>query len=247
MKRILVFLILCAVIVGTAAAAYFVRHRLPPSTAVVVHAPSAAPAESLPLADQASAASLAPSLRIAVPFSPQAPSANWDALHEEACEEMSLIMAMHYWKRTPLTPEIAEQELQSLVEWEHHNGYKDDVTMEELTNIAVMYYDASVLLDTNVTAASIKNYLRQGRPIIVPAAGRMLGNPYFSGQGPWYHALLITGYENGKFITNDPGTKRGENYEYDEATLLNAIHDWAGKKEDIAKGGKAMVVVDRVK
>jgi hypothetical protein len=37
-----------------------------------------------------------PSLLINVPFSPQAPFAVWNPLHEEACEEMALIMVHHY-------------------------------------------------------------------------------------------------------------------------------------------------------
>jgi len=71
----------------------------------------------------------------------------------------------------------------------------------------------------------------------------MLGNPYFSGEGPWYHMLVITWYDHRGFITNDPGTKRGEGYHYDEATLINAIHDWTGVKENIAQGGKSMLII----
>jgi hypothetical protein len=71
----------------------------------------------------------------------------------------------------------------------------------------------------------------------------MLGNPYFSGDGPPYHMLVLTGYKRGKFITNDPGTRRGEGYMYKEDVIMNAIHDWAGSKETIRDGEKAMMVV----
>ncbi|NOS68166.1 MAG: hypothetical protein HOO67_07475, partial [Candidatus Peribacteraceae bacterium] len=86
-------------------------------------------------------------------------------------------------------------------------------------------------------------------PVVIPAAGRDLGNPYFSGEGPWYHALTIIGFEEGwtgdKFIVNDPGTKRGSQYKYDVDVLVSAIHDWTGVKEDIRNGRKAMVIIER--
>ena len=40
---------------------------------------------------------------IKVPFGVQAPNANWDALHEEACEEASLIMMAHFLKNTGIS------------------------------------------------------------------------------------------------------------------------------------------------
>jgi len=243
-KNPLVVLILLLCI---AAMALWLRNR-ETQIDLVLKVPSSGTVASTSWKPQAiSSQSSAPrSLRITVPFSPQAPAANWDALHEEACEEMALLMVLHYWKQTPLSPADAENELQELIAWEHANGYKDDVTAQELMNIAVMHDGAEVILDTDVSAENIKKYLRQGKPVIVPTAGRMLRNPYYSGDGPWYHALVITGYEGGRFITNDPGTKRGENYPYAQSVILNAIHDWTGKKEDIAQGRKAMLIVDGI-
>ena len=48
----------------------------------------------------------------------------------------------------------------------------------------------------------------RGVPVLLPAAGRLLRNPYFSGQGPLYHMLVVKGYtRDGKIITDDPGTR----------------------------------------
>ena len=90
----------------------------------------------------------------------------------------------------------------------------------------------------------LKKYLAQGYPIIVPAAGRKLGNPNFTAPGPLYHNLVLVGYDGNTIITNDPGTRRGEGYEYDIDVIFNAIHDFTGKPESINQGRKAMIVVD---
>ncbi|MDD5025822.1 MAG: C39 family peptidase [Candidatus Peribacteraceae bacterium] len=182
-------------------------------------------------------------VRLSVPFSPQAPFANWDALHEETCEEMSLVMIRHFLDGAPLSREQAENEIQELVSWEMANGYSQDVTIRELAEIARKRYGLRAVVEHTVTEERIKELLSQGHPIIVPAAGRDLQNPYFSGLGPWYHMLVITGYTPIRFITNDPGTRRGEDYSYKLDILLSAIHDWTGVKENIREGEKAMLIV----
>ncbi len=185
------------------------------------------------------------SVLIKVPFSPQAPNANWDALHEEACEEMSLIMVRHYLDGVPLSSADAEKEVQAMIAWEHANGYGDDVTIAKLGDIAKALYGSHVRVLENVTADDLRRELAQGHPVIIPAAGRLLGNPYFSGEGPWYHMLVVTGYIENGFITNDPGTKRGEKYLYTKDVLLAAIHDWTGVKEEITQGQKKALVIEK--
>jgi hypothetical protein len=185
-----------------------------------------------------------PSLLINVPFAPQSPFAVWDALHEEACEEMALIMVYYYLKGMPLSLEDAEREVQALIAWERENGYADDVSAAELGDIATAFYGLRARVMTNVTEESLKNELTHGNPVIIPAGGRMLKNPYFSGEGPFYHMLVVTGYDSRGFITNDPGTKRGEEYWYATDVLMNAIHDWTGVKEEIAQGEKNALVVE---
>ncbi len=152
-------------------------------------------------------------------------------------------MVAHYWKQQPLSRENAEVELQKLIAWELEHGYAEDLTAEQLGTIAKEYYGFSYTTSAPVSVESIEAQLQDGIPVIVPAAGRELGNPYFSGTGPWYHMLVITGYDDGRFITNDPGTKRGQNFVYDKHVLLSAIHDWAGVKEEIRTGKKTMLVV----
>lgn len=183
-------------------------------------------------------------------FAQQAPFGNWDAVHEETCEEASMIMIDRYLKHQPLNEQIMEEELQKLLQWEQEHGYKLDLTAQETVDVLQEYFGVTARLSKNVTIDQIKYELSQNKPIIIPAAGRALGNPNFKYPGPIYHMLVIKGYDNSKFITNDPGTRKGNNYVYPSDRLINAIHDWnpalAGKmtEADMLKGEKVIVVVD---
>ncbi|MDD3896580.1 MAG: C39 family peptidase [Candidatus Peribacteraceae bacterium] len=181
-----------------------------------------------------------------VPFSTQAPFADWeDPRQQEGCEEMSLLMVHHYLEGTDLEPQQALDELMALSDWEKQHGYTLDVTLTELARIAEEYYGHETTVIEDVSVDTIKRLLASGHPVIVPAAGRKLGNPYFSGEGPWYHMLVLTGYDGKRFITNDPGTRRGKGYEYTYDVLLGAIHDWTGVKEEISTGQKRLLILDK--
>lgn len=184
---------------------------------------------------------------IKVPFTSQAPYANWDEKHEEACEEASLIMVKYYLDGKNLNKDIAEKEIQNLIKFqlEKYGDYRDsDAT--GIIQLAEDYYKINNLKAVyDFSKEDIKKELAKGRPIIIPAAGRLLGNPNFTAPGPLYHNLVLTGYEGDIVITNDPGTRKGEGYRYDIDVLFGAIHDFPGKKEDIEKGRKAMIVIGK--
>lgn len=183
-----------------------------------------------------------------MPFAPQAPHANWDAVHQEACEEAALIMVDRYRKREPVTLDDMEGEILAMIAWETRAGMSQDADGEEVARIAREYLERSARLIEGdaVTIDALKAELAAGNPIIIPAQGQMLGNPYFSGDGPPYHMLVIIGYDErkGVFITNDPGTRRGQKYEYPMQVLLDAIHDWTGDKETVVDGRKVVIIVE---
>ena len=83
--------------------------------------------------------------------------------------------------------------------------------------------------------------------MVAPFAGRTLGNPFFTGLGPVYHNLVIRGYDNDRFITNDVGTRHGQNFIYDSNVLMTALHDWheaaATDPDGILLGAKKVLVV----
>ena len=184
-------------------------------------------------------------LLIQVPFAVQAPFAIWDEYHEEACEEASLIMVAYFLKNKKLSPEISEQEIQALIKFqiENYGDYKDS-SAEELVKLAEDFYGIENLrVIYDFSKEDFKKYLSLGNPIIIPVAGQLLGNPYFTPPGPLYHNLVLVGYNGDRIITNDPGTKRGEGYSDDADVLYKAIHDFTGKKENIEKGRKAMIII----
>jgi hypothetical protein len=78
--------------------------------------------------------------------------------------------------------------------------------------------------------------------VYVVADGKVLPNPHFRNGGPVYHALIIRGYTEDSFITNDPGTQFGKNFVYKYHELMNAIHDW--NDGDVPNGRSAVLVVE---
>ena len=186
-------------------------------------------------------------VNIKVPFISQAPLGVWDERHEEACEETSLIMLNAYLKNGTLDKNSGEKEIQKIIDFqiEKYGDYKD-TSAKETVKLARDFYGLDNLkVVYDFTQEDIKKYLSKGNPIIVPAAGRALGNPNFTAPGPLYHNLILTGFtQDDLVITNDPGTRKGENYTYKLSVLYEAIHDFDGNKEEIAKGRKAMIVVE---
>lgn len=176
-----------------------------------------------------------------VTFLVQAPKANWDPPHEEACEEAALVMVKYYLDQQALVEDDGDREMLKMADWEAANGYGLSVTLEELRQIAQKYYGISNgKVKTDISVEDIKRELAAGRPVIVPLAGRQLRNPYFTPPGPIYHMLVIKGYDSDGFITNENGIRQGKDYRYSFDTLYQAIHDY--NPEDINKGAKAYLV-----
>jgi hypothetical protein len=177
-----------------------------------------------------------------VPFTAQAPFGVWDELHGETCEEASLLMVKYFISKESF-PDASgvDSLLVSFVQWQEQNGYKVDITVKELLEAAERHYGfTGGRLIENPTIEDIQKEIAAGRPVIVPAAGQALGNPYFTPPGPKYHMFVVKGYENGQFITNDPGTRRGKDFRYDYDTLMEAIHDW--DPENIYNGRSVVLV-----
>lgn len=218
------------------------------SSSLPVTTPSTIPpSTTLPPSTASPPSSIIPSeFNLAVPFTSQTPYANWDAVHEETCEEAALYMVHEFYQGTPdgqIAADVAETDIMKIVEFEKALfGFFESTTATQIAVLAEqMYGYEKVEVVTDPTIEDLKRYLVAGYPVIVPSAGHLLGNPNFSGDGPLYHALVLKGYTETTFVTNDPGTRRGADYQYDFETVMTAMHDW--NEGDVLNGAKVVVVV----
>ncbi len=181
-------------------------------------------------------------INLAVPFRAQAPFGDWSEPYENACEEASIIMVDYYLRGATLSAQQMKDAIDAQVAWQIKNwGGHNDLPIAKVKDLAAAQYPYRVQIIDPLTIDAIKQELRKGLPVIVPTAGRALGNPYFTAPGPIYHMLVIKGYRaDGTFITNDPGTKHGADYVYSSATLMSAIHDWTGSAADGGAVGLVM-------
>ncbi|MFA5935850.1 MAG: C39 family peptidase [Patescibacteria group bacterium] len=182
-----------------------------------------------------------------VPFMTQAPHANWDMPYQEACEEASAIMVDAFYRgktgRIPVAQ--ADEAILKLVAYEKSTlGFYEDTTAAQTAEVIKGYFGyENVVVKPLTSAEDIKQSLALGYPVIIPFAGKLLGNPNFTNGGPPYHMLVVRGYTPEHFITNDPGTRNGLQYTYSYEAILNAAHDWMGNPSNITTGKKMMIVV----
>ena len=186
-------------------------------------------------------------LNLKMPFVPQAPFKVWDAVHEDTCEEASMVMMQAYLNgETSLTTAEMDRRLLELVDYQ--NTEYGDFKSTDAKRVAEIMIKHLGIKGARVLPLSsprdIERELRAGRPVLLPASGKALHNPNFKNGGPSYHMLVVKGFMPGKFITNDPGTRLGENYIYDEPALFDAVHDW--NNGDVINGAKVMIVVEKL-
>lgn len=179
------------------------------------------------------------------PWQSQAPMANWDELHNEACEEASIILVNNYLLSQTLLPEQMDQEILKMVAWEEKNfGGHFDLTVKQTQELAKKFYglDGKIIKNGNIDI--LKNEIAKGHAVIVPTAGRLLGNPNFRSPGPVYHMVVAIGYDAKNIIVQDVGTRNGNHYIYNQEIFANAWHDWAGEPDKIEQGGRNMLVLE---
>jgi len=187
-----------------------------------------------------------------VPFTPQSPFANWDDIRQQdGCEEASVLMAMRWVDNKQLTLEEAEKEIIAIAEYqkEKYGGAIDTSAKDTESRIIKGYFKyQNSEVKNNINLENIKQEVFKGNLVIVPMDGIKLNNPYYTPPGPERHMVVIRGYdaEKKEFITNDPGTKKGEAYHYPEQHFYDSIRDYlTGDHEPIVDVKKNMIVVER--
>ena len=167
-----------------------------------------------------------------VPFVSQAPFGDWkDPRQQDGCEEAAALIAVSWARKQELNSSIALEQIISMASYQTDNfdGFTDTSaqdTQERIIRGYLKHFSSEVI--TVKVSQDLIYPLSLGKLIIVPTNGRLLNNPNFTAGGPERHNLVIRGYDSIKkeFITNDPGTRKGENYRYSEDVLFNAIRDY---------------------
>jgi len=168
-----------------------------------------------------------------VPFTAQAPFGQWnDPRQENACEEASALMAVRWATGQSFSSKSeALQAILSLAAFEqqHYGSYLDTSAADTVERIFKSYFHyKNVEVKQGIGNSDIIAALADGAIVIVPMNGRKLHNPFYTQPGPEHHMLLVRGYDAIKkeFITNDPGTRRGQGFRYPAAVLEAAIRDY---------------------
>jgi len=179
-----------------------------------------------------------------IPFYSQAPLSKWDTFHEEMCEEASILNAGLYLENKTLAKDQFETELQKIQKIEKDNvGEWKSTTVAQTKKWADVYFGGSLSIKIidNPTVEDIETEVAAGHPVVVPLAGRDIGNPNFTPPGPVYHMLVVKGYDAQNFITNDVGTRKGNSYVYKKDVIMKNMHDW--NAQDIHFGAKKILVL----
>lgn len=192
-------------------------------------------------------------MMLVVPFVAQAPFGNWaDMRQEDGCEEASALMAMRWREGKSLPANEGLREILAIAKYEEdtHGTYHDTSAEDTVDWIFEGYFKYSgARVRYSIQAEDILKTLDEGNLVIVPADGQKLGNPNFVSPGPLEHMLVVKGYDwtTKEFITNDPGTRRGESYRYGMDTLMKSIRDYPTGKGEPLTGHEpsAMIVVSR--
>lgn len=186
-----------------------------------------------------------------MPFTSQAPFAEWsDLRQQDGCEEASALMAVHWAKGLgALTKIEAKKEILAIAAFEEetYQNYVDTSGADTLKIIIkehLNYQNALLKKDSGIE--EIKRELAAGNALILPMDGKKLKNPNFKNGGPDRHNIVIRGYDPAtkEFITNDPGTRKGEGYRYPEKIIETAWRDYpTGDHLPIVGIRKNMIVV----
>lgn len=181
-------------------------------------------------------------VNLKVPFYSQAPLGDWSMPWQEACEEASSLLVANAYFEHNWTREEFNTQILKLVDWENQKfGDYKHTDVSQTSEILNEYLGLKTIIHENPTVDDVKKVLSSGHLIIMTFAGKHLANPNYKNGGPNYHAMVIKGYRaDGKIITNDVGTRNGEDYVYTWDTLQNSLHDYA---EPIENGPKRMIEV----
>ena len=192
-----------------------------------------------------------------VPFGAQAPFGEWnDPRQQDGCEEAATVLVYCALENSecPLTngrvdKQWLKEKIIDLYDFQVKNwGSGVDTSARDTgERLFKKYFTIDYRVVSVETYEDIGRALMAGYIVVVPTNGKLLNNPNFSHGGPDRHMIVIRGYDRARqeFITQDPGTRQGENYRYDQQVLFEAIRDYpTGNHAMIVGNEKRMIVVN---
>lgn len=182
-------------------------------------------------------------------FVPQSPEQNWDQPWQDACEEAALLTVNYFYKNQNPSIETIRDDILKMIDFENTQKFTHDMNIDQMSLVVNKYLGFNSQIIKNPNLSDLKKYIAQDIPIVVPTNGKTLyqENKHFTNGGPYYHNLVILGYDDTKnqFIVHDVGTKSGAYYKYSYSLLIDSIHDFpsSGNKEDIDSGTKSVLIL----
>lgn len=182
-------------------------------------------------------------------FVPQAPEKIWDQPWQDSCEEAALLTVNYFYQNENPDTNTIVSDLQKIFDFENKEAWSHDVNISQMATISAKLWGYQTITIDNPSIDDLKKYLSKNIPIIVPANGKTLfkENSHFKSGGPWYHNLVILGYDDTKsqFTVHDVGTQFGGYFHYSYSLLIDSIHDFPTslKKEEINTGTPRVLVL----
>ena len=188
-----------------------------------------------------------------VPFTSQAPYGDWNnKRYQDGCEEASVLMAMKWVNNNlSLSKDEADIEINDLAVWQQENygNFVDTSATDTSDRLLGEYFSHENYQVVEIVGVEELIFeLLEGNIIIVPTNGQILANPNFTEPGPDRHMLVIKGYDvnTQQFITNDPGTRNGENWKYHQDHLFRSIRDYpTGNHLPITNEVKNIIIISK--
>ena len=187
-----------------------------------------------------------------VPFTPQAPFADWqDPRQQDGCEEASALMAVRWVRGQELSRQEALNKILDLSDFleNKYGEYRDTSLPDMKDQIFRDYFDYNdVEVQKDIQIKDIIRELDKGNLVLTPMDGQKLPNPYYTPPGPSRHMIVVRGYNPKKevFITNDPGTRHGELFQYDTRDFYDSIRAYpTGYHEPIPEISRDIITVKK--
>lgn len=167
-----------------------------------------------------------------VPFVAQAPYGNWkDPLEQNGCEEAAATIAVYWARGQSLSKQQMLDDIKAISNYEIKNfGNSVDTSAWDTASRIIQgyYHYSNSRAEIVSTVDQIINWLSEDYLVITPMNGQKILNHNYTAPGPERHMIVIRGYDpkTGDFVTNDAGTRLGENFRYPKDLFFNAIRDY---------------------